>query len=124
MLKHLNELAGNPLPESQLQQIYQLAGGHPQLLRTVFNSWVEEGASGVKVMHFANKPEIQQECHRILLSLHEPEQEAACLAARGQHTAEHQALLDHLARRGLLVKQNPITWFSPLMEQFLKGYQM
>ena len=123
MLQHLNDLANNPLSIDQLHQIYQLTGGHAQLLRNVFNCWAEEGASGLKSAYFASKPEVQQECRRILLSLHEDEQEVAQLVARGQHSTEHKEVVDHLIRRGLLIKQNPITWFSPLLEQFLRTYE-
>ncbi len=122
MLRHLNEMADSPLPDSHLDQIYQLAGGHARLLRIVFNIWIEEGASGIKVTYFATKADVQQECQRILMNLHEHEQKVALRVARGQHTAEDQDVIDHLARRGLLVKSEPITWFSPLMAQFLSTY--
>ena len=121
MLRHLNDLAGQPLLDGQLQQIYQLAGGHAGLLKIVFNIWIEEGASGVKTSYFAGKPDVQQECQRILSNLHEPEQEVARLIAQDQHTAEHQDVMDHLVRRGLLLKQDPPTWFSPLFAHFLNS---
>lgn len=120
MLKHLNELADNPLSEDDVHQIYQLAGGHAALLRSVFNVWIEEGASGIKVKYFANKPDVQQECRRILANLHEDEQKVALLAAQGIHEPEHEDVLKHLMRRGLLVRLDPATWFSPLMSHVLK----
>jgi hypothetical protein len=125
MLRHLNEVAGDVLTDSQLDQIYyQLAGGHARLLRLVFSIWINEGAGGgKKLTYFADKPDIQQECRRILLNLHRQEQAVALRLARGEQTAKDQAVIDHLARRGLLVKLDPPTWFSPLMAQFLAGYE-
>lgn len=125
MLLHLNEVAGKPLSNRELTQIRALAGGHAQLLKVVFNIWINEGAPGADpVAHFAAKPDIYQECRRLLLSLHRQEQEVALLAARGRYTAEHQDIIGHLARRGLLVKLDPLTWFSPLFERFLTTYEM
>jgi hypothetical protein len=123
MLTHLNELQGNPLNQSQLAQIYQLTGGHARLLKIIFDLWAEEGASGPKVAFFTNEAAIRAECRRILIGLHEDEQAAALLAAQRRHTTEQQALLDHLQRRGLLVKIDPVTWFSPVIDQFLSTYQ-
>uniref|UniRef100_A0A832M5C5 Uncharacterized protein n=1 Tax=Oscillatoriales cyanobacterium SpSt-402 TaxID=2282168 RepID=A0A832M5C5_9CYAN len=122
MLKHLNEVAGNPLSDTQLNQIHWLAGGHARLLKIIFNIWVQEGKSGIMIEHFKDKPDVQQECQRILRNLHEDEQEVALLAARRLHVAEHPAILDHLERRGVLVRSDPVTWFSPLMGQFLRTY--
>ncbi len=123
MLKHLNEVAGNPLPDDHLEQICQLAGGHARLLKIVFNVWVEEGVSGIKAKYFADKPDIRQECQRILLNLHQHEQQVALQSTQGQYTAEDQPVIDHLLRRGLLLKSDPITWFSPLMTRFLATYK-
>ncbi len=122
MLQHLNELAGNPLPENQLEQIYKLSGGHARLTRLVFNIWIEEKASGIKSVFFAEQPDIKQECWRILENLHQEEQDVALRAAQGSHTDEDKDIINHLMQRGLLVKAEPVTWFSPLMEQFLKTY--
>ncbi len=123
MLAHLNEIAGSPLSDSDLDQIYELAGGHARLLKVVFDIWVEEGASGIKAAYFADKPDVQHECRRILINLHDHEQEVALLVARNLHQAEHQDVIDHLARRGILTNSNPITWFSSLMAQFLSTYE-
>lgn len=123
MLQHLNELAGSLLADSHLDQIYQLAGGHAQLLKIVFNIWIKEGASGIKAAYFATKPDVRQECRRILINLHKHEQQVALRVAKGQYSAEDQVVIDHLARRGLLVKLEPITWFSPLLAQFLSSYE-
>jgi hypothetical protein len=123
MLVHLNEVAGKPLSTRDLTQIRALAGGHAQLLKIVFNIWVNEGAPGADpVTYFATKPDVQQECRRILLSLHEREQEVALLVSRGRQTADHQDTIHHLIRRGLL--SAPTTWFSPLFAQFLSTYEM
>jgi hypothetical protein len=122
MLQHLNQIAGNRLADNHLEQIYRLAGGHARLLKLVFNIWVEEGASGIKVTYFAEKPDIKQECWRILENLHEWEQEVALRVAQGSYTVDDQDVMDHLIRRGLLVKLEPVTWFSPLMAQFLGNY--
>ena len=123
MLKHLNGVAGNPLADNQLERIYQFAGGHARLLRLVFNIWVEEGVSGIRVTYFADKSDIKQECERILLSLHEQEKEVALQVARGSPGAEHQDTIDHLMRRGVLISLEPVTWFSLIFGQFLKAYE-
>jgi ABC-type dipeptide/oligopeptide/nickel transport system ATPase component len=123
MLRHLNGVAGNPLSDSDLEQIYQLVGGHARLLKLVFNIWVEEKLSGIRTTYFAEKPDIKQECERILLNLHDQEREVALLLVRGLAKAEHQDIINHLTRRGMLVKTEPMTWFSPLMAQILGNYQ-
>lgn len=123
MLDHLNRLAGSGLTFNQLEQIYRLTGGHAGLLKLVFNVWVEGGAAGVKAKYFADRPEIKQECKRVLGSLHEHEQEVALRAARGQQTAQDQDVLDHLWRRGMLTQISPVSWFSPLMALFLGSYE-
>lgn len=122
MLAHLNEVAGRPLSDPDLEQIYHLAGGHARLLKIVFEIWSQEGVSGIKVKYFLDKPDIQHECRRILINMHEHEQEVALLVARGLHNNEHDDVIDHLVRRGMLVKLEPLTWFSPLMAQFLSTY--
>lgn len=124
MLMHLNEVAERPLSQKDLVQIRALAGGHAQLLRTVFSLWINEGAPGAdSIAYFVARPDVRQECQRILRNLHEQEQEVALEVARGQHTADHQDTIDHLARRGLLVTSDPITWFSPLFGRFLSTYK-
>jgi hypothetical protein len=123
MLQHLNELARSPLTDQQLEQIYQLAGGHARLLRLAFNIWVEEGVSGLKAAYFANKADIQQECRRILVNLHEHEQEVALRIAKGNPITNDKDVINHLANRGLLVKTDPPAWFSSLFDQFLRTYQ-
>ncbi len=124
MLKHLNEVAGNPLRERDLAEIRQLAGGHAQLLKVVFNLWLEaKGMSGVNpVTYLAEQLDVQQECRRILRSLHEDEQAAALRLARGQATEADRHILDHLVRRGILDAAGK-KWFSPLLGQFLSQFE-
>ncbi len=123
MLLHLNDLAGKPLRVVDLAPIRELAGGHAMLLKIIFNLCVQEGMpNGDAVKHFVEKPDVQQECRRILQNLHPEEGQAAVRAAQGQQTPTDEDLLDHLARRGLLVKRAPVTWFSPVWAQFLKSY--
>lgn len=120
MLTFLNEVAGKPVSSKDLAQILSLAGGHAQLLKILFNICINEGMPSVDVIgHFAGKPDVQQECQRILRNLHVQERQAALRLARGQHIAEDRAALDHLMRRGLLVRLAPAAWFSPLMDRFL-----
>jgi hypothetical protein len=125
MLVHLNENAGRPLRSMELSQVRQLAGGHGQLLKIVFNLCLQEGLPGSDaVAHFAASPDVQQECRRILRNLHPEEQAVALKLARGQHANEESPLVDHLFRRGLLLAMEPVTWFSPLWEHFLKNYKL
>jgi hypothetical protein len=124
MLKHLNEVAGNPLRERDLAEIRQLAGGHAQLLKVVFNLWLgTNGMAGVNpITYLADQPDVQQECRRILRSLHEEEQAAALRLARGQATEADKDILNHLARRGLLDAEGK-KWFSPVLGRFLSQYE-
>lgn len=124
MLVHLNENAGRPFRSMELSQLRQLAGGHGQLLKIVFNLCLQEGLPGSDaITHFAASPDVRQECRRILLHLHPEEQAVALKLARGQSNTEDNPLVDHLHRRGLLLATEPVTWFSPLWEQFLKDHE-
>lgn len=122
MLTHLNDLAGKPLRADHLAQIYLMAGGHPMLLKIVFNIWVAEGAKGIRANYFATKSDVKQECRRIFINLHVHEQEVALRAARNQHKSDDMPVLAHLKTRGIVTNINPIAWFSPLMLQFLNTY--
>jgi len=124
MLRHLNNNAESPLSDSQLEQIYRLAGGHPGLLRLVFKVWIEDAISSTRTSYLVSKPDIQQECQRVLANLHAHEQNVALRVARGQQTPEDHDVIDHLARRGLLVEAYPPKWFSPLMARFLSTYEL
>jgi hypothetical protein len=124
MLRHLNEVAGSPLRERDLAEIRLLADGHAQLLKVVFNLWLEKsGMSGLNPLtYLVDHPDVQQECRRILRNLHEEEQAAALRLAQGQTTEADQDILDHLARRGLLGADGK-KWFSPLFGRFLSQYE-
>lgn len=124
MLMHLNENAGRPLRSMELSQVRHLAGGHGQLLKIVFNLCLQDGMPGSDVVaHFAASPDVQQECRRILRNLHQEEQAVALKLAQGQIDNEDRPVVDHLFRRGLLLATEPVTWFSPLWEHFLKNYE-
>lgn len=120
MLQHLRDLARSTLTDHQLEQIYHLAGGHAGLLRLVFNNWDEKGVTGPRVAYFANIADIQQECRRILINLHKHEQMVALKIAKSSHVDKDRDVINHLANRGLLVRTEPPTWFSPLFEQILR----
>jgi hypothetical protein len=123
MLKHLNEAAGDPLRERDLSEIRQLAGGHARLLKIVFDLWAGEGVSGVNpVTYLAEQPDVQQECRRILLGLHEEEQAVLIRVARDEATEADRDIVDHLARRGVLTGHSQ-KLFSPILDQFLTHYE-
>lgn len=119
MLTYLNEGAGRRLTQKDLVVIRWLAGGHSRLLKLLFDLCSQEGlpASDLEA-HFAAKPDVQQECERILAGLHEAERQAAVQVAKGG--AADPDIVDHLARRGLIVNLNPPTWFSPVMLHYLR----
>jgi hypothetical protein len=122
MLVHLNNLAGKSLNNKDVTQIRGFAGGHAGLLKAVFDIWIEEPPQDSDVLSYlASKPDVQQECRRILVHLHEQERQAAVLVARKQHTQDHQDTIDHLVRRGLLSESG--AWFSPLFERCLLTYE-
>ncbi|GAB4410930.1 MAG: hypothetical protein Fur0044_04790 [Anaerolineae bacterium] len=123
MLKHLNEAAGSPLREKDLSEIRQLAGGHPLLLKAVFELWAAEGMTGVNPLaYLAEQPDAQQECRRILHGLHPEEQAVLIRAARNALTEADQAVVNHLVRRGVLTADTH-KLFSPLLDQFLTDYE-
>jgi hypothetical protein len=122
MLVHLNSLVSKPLSSRDLTQIRALAGGHAGLLKTVFDIWLEEHPQGNDLVDsLAHKSDVRQECRRVLVHLHEQEQQVAVLVARGQHTQDHQHIVNHLVCRGLLSESG--TWFSPLFQRFLVSYK-
>jgi hypothetical protein len=123
MLQHLNQKAGSPLRDRDLAQIRHAAGGHAQLLKTVFDIWIRPGQSGDRSLAaLAAQPDVQEVCRRILRSLHPNERAAALRLAQGQTTLADQDVLDHLMRRGLLAVDGK-TWFCPLLDQFLKHHE-
>lgn len=123
ILTHLNEVAGNPLRERDLAEIRQLVGGHPRLLKIVFDLWAGADMSGINPLtYLAEQPDVQHECRRILGGLHEAEQAVLIRAARDTATPADQEIMGHLARRGLLMADTQ-KLFSPLLDQFLTHYQ-
>lgn len=123
MLKHLNEVAGNPLRERDLSEIRQLAGGHPRLLKIVFDLWVSENIAGVNpITYLVDQPDVQQECQRIVRGLHEDEQAVVVRVARNTATSADQEIVDHLVRRGVLTSTTK-KLFSPLLGRFLSSYE-
>ena len=125
MLKHLNAGAGGLLHHKDLIEIYRLAGGHGQLLKTVFQLLAEERTTSEDaIRRLAEHPDVQQECQRIIAGLHEQEQQVAWRAARGNLLAEDWDTVDHLVRRRLVtVSARAVTWFSPLMASFLQTWE-
>ncbi len=116
MLAYLNEKAGKPLNAKDQAAILGLVGGHSGLLKIVFNLWSQGKAPiGDLDIYFAGQPDVQQECERILIGLHPVEREAAIATAKGQPAAAE--IMDHLARRGLLVNN---AWFSRVMAAYMR----
>ena len=124
MLKHLNEVSGNPLREKDLAEIRQLAGGHAQLLKIIFDLWAGGNLAGVNPVTFlADNSDVQQECERILRGLHEDERAVAARLAQKLILPEDKDVIDHMVRRGLLSKSESLTWFSPVWGRFLATRQ-
>jgi hypothetical protein len=123
MLKHLNELAEQPLERTELLQIQSLSGQHPRLARILFDSWVRQAPPADAVEeYYAHSADIQQECQRIYRGLHPDEQEVARRLAHFERRSEDSEIVDHLMRRGLIINSDPLEWFSPLMPAFLRSY--
>lgn len=121
MLQYLNESAGRPLRSQEMVQIKTLCGGHARLLKLVFDLWrTTPPDSANTVAYFGEKPDIRNECRRILQGLHEQEQDVALRIAQGTNSPEDNAVIDHLIRRGLLENTGRWVWFSPLFEQYLR----
>lgn len=126
MLEHLNTRAGSPLKLEELESIQQLTGGHARLIAVCFETWMRDrpASKSAALGLLAAKTDVQQECERVWRGLHAREMDVALLVAQGAHTADQADVIDHLERRGVLVRQNPggdVRWFSPLMERFLKA---
>jgi hypothetical protein len=124
MLKHLNSTVVNPLNPEYLPLILGLAGGHARLMRILFDLWSSEGPppADSAFEYLSANVDVQQECERVFNGLHRAEQEAALLIARNAHTSAHASLVNHLERRGLLVRSESsgqLRWFSRLMERYL-----
>jgi hypothetical protein len=111
------------LSTRELAHIHALAGGHARLLKIVFDTWLAEPpSSSDTVGYFASRPDIQQECQRVLANLHNQEQKVALLLTRTEDRAAYQGTVDHLVRRGLLTESG--AWFSPLFERFLSANEV
>lgn len=119
MLTYLNDKAKRPLVHKDLAVIGGLSGGHSGLLKILFNLWSQEGCPATeRDAYFAGKADVQKECERVLAGLHEAERQTAVQVA--QNRPADPALVDHLARRGLVVNASPPTWFSPVMAHYLR----
>jgi hypothetical protein len=87
MLLHLNQTANAHFSKRDLQPILDLAGGHAGLLRVIFAFWrinrsfAVSGPSLIEAL--AREVDVQEECRRILRSLHPQEARVANRIARG-----------------------------------------
>jgi hypothetical protein len=121
MLMFLNAHSNKALGKRELAHIHGIVGGHAQLLKVVHDLWSKEGPPPQDALtYFADKPDVREECLRVLQGLHEEEQEAALRIVRGQ--AVDSDILNYLNIRGLVQNMNPVRWFSPLMARFLSTF--
>ncbi len=121
MLRFLNENAGHPMRAKDLALIGdKLSGGHPGLAKVIFNLWRRQppGEEDDLVYYFSQQPDVLEECRRIVEQLHPEEQATASQLARGQASDPDYAQL--LLWRGLLCDAETPTWFSPLMQAYLR----
>lgn len=123
MLQHLNEGAGKPLRGQALAAIKPLAGGHARLLKIIFELWRANPPADDtdQVSYFLEKSDVREECSRILKGLHPDEQALARRIVEGSDTADDADLIDHLVRRGMLLDNKTLVWFSPLFKAYLEG---
>lgn len=122
MLLHLNEGAGKPLRQQELATIKSLAGGHARLLKILFDSWrAEPPTSQEYLKYFLQKSDINEECNRIFIGLHPDEQDVLQRLVNGNITVDDDAFIDHLIRRGMLHKNELISWFSPLFRAYVES---
>lgn len=123
MLEYLNQKAGARLKARQMVQLLALAGGHAGLISAIFDNWPTQDEPGPDaVSYFAQVPDVQAECRRVLQSLHPWEQQAAIALAQGTNPAPRWDVVQHLAVRGILTGTDPIEWFSPLLQRFLREH--
>ncbi len=122
VVEHLNQASTTRVGSQELARICALGGGHAGLLRNIFRVCVEQGlpAGSDAAAQLVADQDIRVECRRILEGLHEQEQEVALLVAKGQHTSAHMDTVDHLIRRGILLKTEPLQWFSPVVASYLR----
>ncbi len=122
MLQHLNEGAGKPLRSQELAAIKPLAGGHARLLKILFELWRANPPEGDDpTTYFLTKSDVREECSRILRGLHPDEAVVARRIVEGSDTADDADLIDHLVRRGMLLDNKTLVWFSPLFKGYLES---
>jgi hypothetical protein len=121
MLERLNARSTGRLSHADLGQILQLAGGHCGLLRAVYECRLEVGPLGNgPASALLRQTGVRETCKQLFRSLHPAEQTATIRLAEGSRTQEDLDFLDHLRVRGLLVSSNPVAWFSPVWELYLR----
>ncbi len=122
IVEHLNLTSTTRVGNQELARICALGGGHAGLLRNIFRVCVEQGlpTGNDAASQLVANQDVRVECRRILEGLHEQEQEVALLVAKGQHTSAHMDTVDHLIRRGILLKTDPLQWFSPVVASYLR----
>jgi DNA-binding winged helix-turn-helix (wHTH) protein len=106
--------------ESGIHKILSKTGGHPGLIRTVFNI-VYEQLANLDDLNATNK-QVQDECQRIWHSLAEDEQMAlANLVSGGKHNVIPLEMMERLRVKGLVggswAKPNKI--FSTLLAEYI-----
>lgn len=123
IVEYLNVTSTTRVNNQDLARICALSGGHAGLLRNIYRVCVEQGLpSGSDAAgQLAGYQDIRVECRRIFEGLHEQEQEVALLVAKGQHTSAHWDTVEHLVRRGILLKTEPLQWFSPVLARYLSA---
>lgn len=121
IVEHLNCTSTTRISSQELARTCALGGGHAGLLKHIFRVCVERGlpSSSDAASRLVEHHDIRMECRRILEGLHEQEQEVALLVAKGRYTSAHMDTIDHLIRRGILLRTEPLQWFSPVMARYL-----
>lgn len=123
MLLHLNQTANASFSQRDLLPLLDLAGGHAGLLKVIFTfrrinrSFTASGPTLIEAL--VQEVDVQEECRRILRSLHPQEAQVAAQIARGALRPEDALTVDHLYRRGILTHVDPPQWFTPLLPAFL-----
>lgn len=121
MIRHLNEQHEAGIGGRETNFIQWLSGGHAGLIRSVFDAWIDKSPDhNDLVRSLADRGPIQEECRRIIHSLHEDEQDALRRLAAREMAALNQPVLEHLHVRGLLTSLAPVLWFSPLFQEYLE----
>lgn len=80
-----------------------LAGGHPRLLKVIFETWLKRPPTATNVVaYFAENSDVRQECERIFIGLHRPESKIAVHVANGEQNSAELNAIDHLMQRSAL----------------------